>query len=88
MARSNAFVASALPPSVVLVSSYVLILLVSHGFILIRLRWFSDGLPQGPSVLRQVWLDLHLPAWHQASRCVNHALRMLLCSIVVFPPNE
>lgn len=28
----------------------------------------ADGFPQGPSILRQVRFDLHLPAWYQAPR--------------------
>ena len=31
----------------------------------------TDGFPQRSSILWQVSIDLHLPAWHQASRCLN-----------------
>ena len=41
---------------------------VSSTFVAVSVAYdhSSDGLPQGPPVLRQVRLDLHLPTWCQA----------------------
>jgi hypothetical protein len=49
-----------------------------------------DGLPQGPPVLRQMWLDLHLRPWHEADclrfhlSSVHHVLHVLPCAMPSF----
>lgn len=40
---------------------------VVHLYPSTMLIMIIDGLPQGSSILRQVRIDLHLPAWIQAS---------------------
>lgn len=44
------------------------IFLVSYLF---NFSWSVDGFPQRPPVLWQVWSDLHLRLWHEATRRVD-----------------
>ena len=72
MVRSGVFVASARPLPVGLVSLYVHLSLIRNIPLILQLP--VDVIPPGPPVLRQVRLDIHIPAWYQTPCSIVYAM--------------
>lgn len=74
---------SARPRSVVLVSSYVTST-AWHNITGVLTESGADGLPPGPPVLRQVRFDVHLSAWHQASRRLDRMTDVMVGVVMLY----